>query len=123
MLHLQLVFLLSGFLFIVLGWPLARRRVPPNRLYGLRVPATFADIRVWYDANALAGRDMMGLGVATVLLAILLPLSMRLAESMYAGVCGVFIGIGALIMTFRGWRRANRMLRARNASSGVEAST
>ena len=34
--------------------PLARRRVPPNAWYGLRVPATFADREVWYAANARA---------------------------------------------------------------------
>ncbi len=39
----QTMFPLVGLLLIGLGWPMAARRVPPNRWYGLRVPATFAD--------------------------------------------------------------------------------
>lgn len=38
----------------------------PNRWYGLRLPATFADEQVWYDANAVGGRDMMLLGAVLV---------------------------------------------------------
>lgn len=38
-----LVFPALGLLLAALGWPMATRRVPPNRWYGLRVPATFAD--------------------------------------------------------------------------------
>jgi hypothetical protein len=51
----RVLFPVLGFLLVALGWPLATRRVRPNRWYGLRVPATFADTGVWYDANAIAG--------------------------------------------------------------------
>src|SRR3954471_22189475 len=97
----RLLFLLVGLLLLVLGWPLATRRVPPNGLYGLRVRATFADDRVWYDANALAGRDMMAFGLAIVILAILLPLRIHLQEDVYAAIGGAFLGVGALVLTFR----------------------
>jgi hypothetical protein len=53
----ELLFPVLGLLLVVLGWPMAARRVRPNRWYGLRVPATFADEQVWYDANAVAGRE------------------------------------------------------------------
>jgi uncharacterized membrane protein len=118
----QLVFLLVGLLFLILGWPLATRRVPPNRLYGLRVRATFADSHVWYDANAVAGRDMMALGLTIVIL-VLLPLRIRLQEDVYAAVGGAFIGVGALLLTFRGWRTANRMLRTTKENSPNETLT
>jgi hypothetical protein len=38
----------AGSLFVALGIPLMRRRVPPNGAYGLRVPATCADEQAWY---------------------------------------------------------------------------
>ena len=65
----QTMFPVVGLLLIALGWPMAARRVPPNRWYGLRVPATFADEQVWYVANAVAGRDMMALGALIVVTA------------------------------------------------------
>ena len=80
----ELLFPVVGALLALLGWPLAARRIGPNRWYGLRVPATFADRRVWFDANALAGRDMIILGVALAAVSLLLPRIVRLDEGLFA---------------------------------------
>ena len=53
------LFVAVGLLFIGLAIPLIRRRVKPNQMYGLRVPATFANEWVWYEANAASGRDLL----------------------------------------------------------------
>ena len=110
------LFPLVGLLLILLGWPMAARRVPPNAWYGLRVPATFADEKVWYDANAVAGRDMMILGAVIVTVALVLPRRVGLSNSTYAGACAGVLLVGTLSMTVRGWRAANRMLRERQPS-------
>jgi SdpI/YfhL protein family len=109
----QTKFPLVGWLLMGLGWPMAARRVPPNRWYGLRVPATFADERVWYEANAAAGRDMMILAAVIVVVALVLVRLVDLSDSSYSGVCAGLLGVGALTLTVRGWRAANRMLRER----------
>ena len=119
----RLLFPTLGLLFTVLGWPLANRRVQPNRWYGLRVPATFADRRVWYDANELTGRDMMGLGVVVLLVALLLPVLIRLPEGVYTGVCAAVLGLGSLVLSVRGWRAANRMLRELRESAAGPPTT
>ena len=107
-----------GLLLAVLGWPMATRRVPPNRWYGLRVPATFADERVWYDANAVAGRDMMTLGTVLIVVALALPRLADRPDSVYAGVCAGILGVGSLSLTVRGWRLANRLLREVRGGAG-----
>jgi uncharacterized membrane protein len=106
-------FPLVGVLLALLGWPLAARRVGPNRWYGLRVPATFADRQVWFDANALTGRDMIGLGVTVAAVSLLLPRIVRLPEPIYSGICAGILGLGAMVLTVRGWRAANRLQQAR----------
>jgi hypothetical protein len=53
-----ILFAFVGLLFIGLAQPFIRGTVPPNRLSGLRVRATFADPAVWYAANAATGRDL-----------------------------------------------------------------
>jgi SdpI/YfhL protein family len=88
----ELLFPLLGLLLVALGWPMAARRVRPNRWYGLRVPATFADEKVWYEANAVAGRDMMILGWAIVVVALVLPRVSGVPASAYAGVCAGMLG-------------------------------
>jgi hypothetical protein len=114
----ELLFPLLGLLLIGVGWPLAARRVRPNRWYGLRVPATFADQTVWYEANAVAGRDMVRLGTLVTAIALVLPHVTELPSDIYAGVCGGVLGIGSFFLAVRGWRLANRMLRERRAGTG-----
>ena len=46
------------------------RRVPPNHWYGFRVPKTLRDPYVWYEANHVAGRDLLLAGVAVLLAAL-----------------------------------------------------
>src|SRR5262249_41223300 len=69
----NLVFTGIGVLLVVLSIPLLLRRVPPNPIYGLRVPATFKDDQVWYDANAATGRDVAIVGVIIALSSVVLP--------------------------------------------------
>lgn len=109
----ELLFPAIGVLLALLGWPLAARKIGPNRWYGLRVPATFADRQVWFEANALAGRDMIVLGIVLAAVAMLLPRVARLPQPLYAGICAGLLAAGAMLMTVRGWRGANRLLRDR----------
>lgn len=46
-------------LMILVGIPLWRRKVPPNRLYGFRTARTLANARAWYIANHLLGRNLI----------------------------------------------------------------
>jgi uncharacterized membrane protein len=114
-----LLFPALGLLLLALGWPMATRRVRPNRWYGLRVPATFADEKVWYEANAVAGRDMMILGAVLVVVALALPRLPGFPEKAYGGVCAGLLGVGSMVLALRGWRLANRLLRARRGESGA----
>jgi uncharacterized membrane protein len=115
----QVLFPLSGLLLISLGYPMAARRVRPNRWYGLRVPATFADEKVWYDANAVAGRDIMVLGGMVTAVALGLPHLSRMPAEIYSGVCAGILGVGSLILAVRGWRLANQLLRERRGGDGA----
>src|SRR6186997_1123438 len=101
-----------GLVFVALAIPLIRRRVPPNSLYGLRVPATFADEGVWYEANARSGRDLLRLGLVLIVLALVLPVT-GIAVDVYALAWSAVTVVGTLVVAITGWRRANRLLRSR----------
>jgi len=51
--------LVTGLLFIVLGVPLAKRKIPMNYWYGFRLPKAFKSPELWYDINAYGGRQMV----------------------------------------------------------------
>jgi hypothetical protein len=98
---------------------MARRRVGPNRWYGLRVPSTFADQHVWYEANAVAGRDLIALGVLLIALAVTLPPVAGVRGPAFATVEAGVAAIGSFLMTVRGWRMANRLLHERRTGAGA----
>lgn len=108
-------FAIVSVVLIALGIPMVLRKVPPNPLYGLRVPATFKDDEVWYDANAASGRDMIILGGWALAFG-LLPPWLGWSGEAHAMSWACSLAAGALISAVIGWRRANRMLDERKAS-------
>ena len=56
----QVAFPLIGLVTLLIGWPLARRRVPPNRWYGVRLRATLSSPAVWYEAMRYAATSLCG---------------------------------------------------------------
>ena len=108
------LFVVTGLVFVGLAIPLVKRRVTPNALYGLRVPATFADEWVWYEANALTGRDMLYIGFFQIAAAVLL---LPTSDIAYAILNGVVALAGTIGMCVLGTIRAGRMLRDRREST------
>ncbi len=104
--------LLLGLLLVVGAIPLMLRKVPPNWAYGLRVPATYADRWVWYEANAKSRRDLFILGVVMVVTALALEYLVEVAEA--ARTAAFFLLFGCLVVVaVVGWVRASRLLRRR----------
>ena len=60
-----------GLLLAVFSLPLALRRVPMNRYYGIRIPEAFSSPACWLDINAYGGRLFFVYGVALVAFGIL----------------------------------------------------
>jgi hypothetical protein len=52
-----------GLLLAAYSLPLAVRRVPMNRAFGIRIPEVFTSDALWYDINAYGGRLFLVYGV------------------------------------------------------------
>ena len=104
----------ASLIIIWVAIPLIRRRVPPNAIYGLRVPATFADEWVWYEANAQSGRDLLALGLVLMAIAIVIPI-LRFSIIAYLAWAVIALG-GVIVFGIVGWLRANRLLKQRRQS-------
>ena len=102
-----------GALFIAISVPLILKKVPPNKWYGLRIPATFSDETVWYEANVWVAKDMLRLGV----LIIIAGVALYFAPMSLCGRVLVWVGIvegGIIAVLVRSWRYANRLLTSSN---------
>ena len=115
---LPAVSLILGALFVALAVPLIRRRIPPNHWYGLRVPATLAHERVWYEANARAGRELLALGTFVIALGAFLyvvPIPSWLGIALWF----TFIMGGVILFVVRSWRFADRLLERYKRETGT----
>jgi uncharacterized membrane protein len=57
------VLLFAELLVATAAIPLILRRVVRNHWYGLRTAATLSDDHTWYEANAIAGWGLLGVGL------------------------------------------------------------
>jgi uncharacterized membrane protein len=93
-----------GLLSAALAVPLMRRKVAPNSLYGFRTRRTLEDPRVWYDANAFAGRCLFGFGLGTSIACLALYFLPAIDPVVYAVACLLIVLVGlavSLILSFR----------------------
>jgi uncharacterized membrane protein len=52
-------YFIGGLALFAAGVPLLRGWIPRNRWSGFRAPKTLSSDRIWYEANRVAGRDLM----------------------------------------------------------------
>ena len=102
-----MLFLIVGLLVAGLGVPLWLRRVPPNRLYGVRTASTLADDSHWYAVNASAGRAMVGVGIATAILSVTLD-GLGVVGDAHKLTMALVLIAGAAVVTIVGLRRARQ---------------
>ena len=69
---------LIGLLFIILSLPLIYKKIKPNRWYGFRTEKTLSDERIWYEANRIAGYDLLIAGIAIVVGSVLISILSKL---------------------------------------------
>lgn len=92
------------------GLPLMRRRVPPNRWYGVRLPSTLGDERTWYSVNERSGRDLVVVGTAVVFLALSAPVVLpRWAPEFRTLLVAFVLIVGLAAVTGRAIRHAKRL--------------
>jgi hypothetical protein len=72
MVTLLALYSFGGLLLAGLSVPLILHKIPPNGLYGFRVPSTLENPQLWYKVNAYAGRRFLVVGLGTAVGAIIL---------------------------------------------------
>ena len=95
----------------LIALPLALRKIPRNRLYGVRTRRTLADDRVWYETNAYGGRCLIvASGVTIVTVAVLYGLAPLPRDLLVpAGVAALVVS--SLVAAILAVRHAGRLSR------------
>jgi uncharacterized membrane protein len=100
----MLLFVFVGALMAGFSVPLVLRRVKPNSLYGFRTSKTLSNERIWYEANAYAGRLTLGLGVAFALVSIVLYFLLGANFIAYNLACASVLLVGFLVVAVLSFR-------------------
>ena len=104
MFTLLYLFVGSGVVLSLIATPLYLQKVPPNGLYGFRLPKTMHNPELWYPVNRYSAGWLMLCGLLTSIGAVVLFFSPGLSLDTYALSClGVFVvTIGAgIVFTVR----------------------
>ncbi|NUN68543.1 MAG: SdpI family protein [Bacteroidetes bacterium] len=105
-----ILFTAVGLLFIGLAVPLIKRRIPPNDLYGFRVPETLASEELWYDVNEYSGRQLRLLGIIIIAAVPVLFLA-GISETMFTGVMTALLIVGVIAMAIHSFLYLHRRKR------------
>ncbi len=105
------MYAMSGLVLAGLSVPLILGKIPPNGLYGFRIPSTLENPQLWYKVNAYAGRRLLVVGLGTSIGSILLYYTVNSSVDAYALSClGLFLALflWAIITSFLYLRSAQR---------------
>jgi uncharacterized membrane protein len=96
------------------------RRVPPNPLYGFRVPSTLKDPVLWYAANRYAGWRLALTGILTVIASIAFFRVPGLSLDNYAWACLAVVGLGLGLSLLQAFFFLRRFRKSRTTPSDAE---
>ena len=91
-------YFIAGFVSFAVGVPFLRGWVPRNRLAGFRTPKTLSNDRVWYEANRVAGRDMLIAGLVVMATAVVSALLAQQIPGLTLEKINKLVCIGALLI-------------------------
>jgi len=91
-------YFIAGFVSFAVGVPFLRGWIPRNRLAGFRTPKTLSNDRVWYEANRVAGRDMLIAGLVVMATAVVSALLAQQIPGLTLEKINKLVCIGALLI-------------------------
>jgi hypothetical protein len=94
---------ISGLVLAGLSVPLILGKIPPNGLYGFRIPATIENPQLWYKVNTYSGKRLLVVGLVTSVGSIILYYTVNSSVDAYALSClGLFLALflWAIITSF-----------------------
>jgi hypothetical protein len=97
------LYALGGLLLAGLSVPMILKKIPPNGLYGFRLPSTVNNPVLWYDVNAYAGWRLLVVGLGSAIGSIILYYTVDSSVDAYALSClGLFLALflWAMISSF-----------------------
>jgi len=101
-------------LYILIGYPLVKRKIKRNYWYGFRVKYTMEDDEIWYAVNEILGRDMILQGVIMGVIGIIgfgtvfIPIQL-IGQLIILGMSMCILTVGIIYSLVKGIKLMNKM--------------
>lgn len=101
----------SALILMILAYPMFKKKVSPNGFYGFRTKKTLSDKKIWYEANKIAGRDLI---IASILILIILPILFFYGSQFFSKdtlnlVSTIVFTLIVLLATFHSWIKVKNL--------------
>lgn len=104
-----LIYLVVGVLFITISIPLIMRKVKINNWYGVRLPQTMKNEKIWYEVNKQSGKHLFVFGVLISLASILFYLGEFFFSVVAFIILTVLILVGTVLLVIKASSITNKL--------------
>lgn len=104
-----LIYLIVGVLFITISIPLIMRKVKINNWYGVRLPQTMKNEKIWYEVNMQSGKHLFVFGVLISLVSILFYLCEFYSSVVVFIIMTVLILVGTVLLVIKASSITNKL--------------
>ena len=92
------LFIFFNLVVIVGAIPLAMRKVRPNPTYGIQSKAIRSDEKLWYAANAAAGRTLIMGGIISLLLTVVFFFQRNMTDDYFLNAGAIVFMMSMLVV-------------------------
>ena len=104
-----LIYLFVGIIFMAISIPLIKRKVKINNWYGIRLPETMKNEKLWYEVNEKSGKHLFVFGLAICLLTLVLYFSKFFSYNVSFLIMTFLILVGTITFAILAFSVTNRL--------------
>ena len=103
-------FFITGLIFSGLAIPLIRKKVKINSWYGIRIPQTMENEKVWYKVNEIMGKYIFVFGMLISILSLYFTLNPTNPEFIMIYILLAILIFGTVFLVILSYKIANNYL-------------
>ncbi len=103
-----ITFFITGLIFSGLAIPLIRRKVKINSLYGIRIPQTMDNEKVWYEVNEIVGKYIFVFGMLISILSLYFTINPTDPGFIMIYILLAILIFGSVLLVVLSYRIANK---------------
>jgi uncharacterized membrane protein len=90
-----------GLFFVILAILLIKEKIKINTWFGIRLPSTLQDEKIWYKVNKKGGKYLLSLGIVIIVASIILYFQQLLSELLAFVLINLITVIGIVIISVK----------------------